>query len=517
MSSSRRRTSAAHRARWTNSSSTSCPPCSTGSRPWRRPRPPQRSRYDASARRQRPSPPRAPPWQGPRSLRGGSRDAAAPGERPGECVRRGAARAGFPQGCGADPAERVLVRARRDGDLEPLSLRRRGRNRGTDSGARGVPRRAGGPFHARAPYHCCALRVRGARVHHRLRLGRVQEVRHARRRAAGAGTGGERPDRPADLLARDQSRCRARRERHVYACGEGARPPARRAAQARESGLVRGGSRPRGAAGHHHRRYEVRVRQHARRSPPRDRRDPDAGLLPVLARRPVRARAEPAELRQAAVARLPRGSEAGGPVGRQRTAAAAPAGGRAGDERAVPGGVPPDHGQAPCNRVMRIAPEGWPFILAGWALVALGAWGVGTWGRGLWAVEIPVLLVAVWLVVFFRDPSRTGPCGDQYVIAPAHGKIVDVRVVDEPTYLKTQATRISIFMSVFDVHVNRYPATGTVELVRYNPGRFLHAASDKDSLDNEQASVGLRGARGPLLVRQIAGRSEEHTSELQSR
>src|SRR2546421_231315 len=99
----------------------------------------------------------------------------------------------------------------------------------------------------------------------------------------------------------------------------------------------------------------------------------------------------------------------------------------------------------------------------------------------------------------------SGPRGEQYVIAPADGKVVDVRVVNEPMYLKTQATRISIFMSVFDVHVNRYPATGTVELVRYNPGRFLHAASEKASLDNEQASVGVRAARGPLLVRQIAG------------
>src|SRR5437867_1837582 len=430
MSSSRRPTSAAHRARWTDSSSAPSPPCASGSRPWRRPRPPRRSRYDAAARRQRPSPPAAPPWQGPRSLRGGSRDAAARGERPGERVRRGAARAGSPQGCGADPAERVLVRARRDGDLEPLSLRRRGRNRGTDSGARGVPRRAGGPLHARAPYHCCALRVRGARVHHRLRVGRVQELRHARRRAAGARTGGERPDRPADLLARDQSRCRARRERHVYACGEGARPPARRAAQARESGPVRGGSRPRGAA-------------------------------------------------------------------------AAATGGRAGDERAVFGGVQADYGSH-SGAGMRFAPEGWPFILPGWVLVVLGAW-VARGSPWVWVPEVVVFLLAVWLLVFFRDPSRTGPRGELYVIAPADGKIVDVQVVDEPMYLKTQATRISIFMSVFDVHVNRYPATGTVELVRYNPGRFLHSASDKASLEYAQASVGLRGARGPLLVRQIAG------------
>ena len=154
---------------------------------------------------------------------------------------------------------------------------------------------------------------------------------------------------------------------------------------------------------------------------------------------------------------------------------------------------------------VRLAPEGWPFVVSGWALAALGAWGVAVWGRGMWAVEVALLVVAVWLVVFFRDPVRTGPRGERYVIAPADGRIVDVAVVDEPMYLKAPATRISIFMSVFDVHVNRYPAAGTIELLRYNPGKFLHAAAEKASLDNEQASVGIRTARGPLLVRQIAG------------
>ena len=155
--------------------------------------------------------------------------------------------------------------------------------------------------------------------------------------------------------------------------------------------------------------------------------------------------------------------------------------------------------------MMRIAPEGWPFILPGWALVALGAWGAVAWSRWLWALELPLALFAIWLIVFFRDPERRGPRGEQFVIAPADGKIVDVRTVEEPMYVHGAATRISIFMSVFDVHVNRYPATGTVELVRYNPGQFLHAASDKASLENEQSSVGVRAARGPLLVRQIAG------------
>jgi phosphatidylserine decarboxylase len=154
---------------------------------------------------------------------------------------------------------------------------------------------------------------------------------------------------------------------------------------------------------------------------------------------------------------------------------------------------------------MRMAPEGWPFILIGWALAGVGAWAVVRYGPWLWIAEVPLVALAVWLLVFFRDPQHAGPRGDGLVLAPADGKIVEVASVNEPMYLKAEATRISIFMSVFDVHVNRYPVSGQVELTHYNAGAFLHAASEKASLENEQSSVGIRGAHGPLLVRQIAG------------
>lgn len=156
---------------------------------------------------------------------------------------------------------------------------------------------------------------------------------------------------------------------------------------------------------------------------------------------------------------------------------------------------------------MRIAPEGWPFLAVGWALAALGAWAAlrSGWGAWLWGVEAVVVALAVWLVVFFRDPERRGPRGDDVVIAPADGRVVAIVVEDEPMFLLARATRVSIFMNVFDVHVNRYPASGRIEFVRYNPGKFLHAAGEKASLDNEQASIGIQTARGPLLVRQIAG------------
>jgi phosphatidylserine decarboxylase len=147
---------------------------------------------------------------------------------------------------------------------------------------------------------------------------------------------------------------------------------------------------------------------------------------------------------------------------------------------------------------MRIAREGWPFIAAAWVITGLVAW---LW----WPLAVVLAIVAVWVVAFFRDPIRRGPRGDRYVVAAAEGHVVHVIETDEPMYVKERAIRVSIFLSVFDVHVNRYPVNGMVELVHYNKGKFLHAGSEKASLDNEQSSIGIRGPRGPVLVRQIAG------------
>ena len=154
---------------------------------------------------------------------------------------------------------------------------------------------------------------------------------------------------------------------------------------------------------------------------------------------------------------------------------------------------------------MRLAPEGWPFIAIAWTLAAAAALVAARWGGAWWALTGVMALFAVWVVAFFRDPIRPGPRGERYVLAAAEGKVVHVTEVDEPMYVRERAVRISIFLSVFDVHVNRYPVDGTVELVHYNQGKFLHAADEKASLDNEQSSIGIRGPRGRVLVRQIAG------------
>jgi phosphatidylserine decarboxylase len=156
--------------------------------------------------------------------------------------------------------------------------------------------------------------------------------------------------------------------------------------------------------------------------------------------------------------------------------------------------------------VIRTAPEGRYFIAGAWAIaiaLVIVAWRNGTLLG--WVVAFAWLGLSVWVVAFFRDPERAWSIGDRLVVAPADGKVVSVVETDEPAYHGGRALRLSIFMNVFDCHVNRYPVGGVVEYRHYNPGKFGHAAAEKSSLDNEQASVGVAAARGKVMIRQIAG------------
>jgi phosphatidylserine decarboxylase len=125
----------------------------------------------------------------------------------------------------------------------------------------------------------------------------------------------------------------------------------------------------------------------------------------------------------------------------------------------------------------------------------------------LWVAAFLFALLTLWVAYFFRNPTRNGDRGERLVVSPADGRVVMITDVNEPAFVRGPTRRISIFMNVFDVHVNRYPVSGTVGYVHYNPGKFLNAASEKSSLDNEQRSVGIErpGGRGRVLVRQIAG------------
>ena len=156
--------------------------------------------------------------------------------------------------------------------------------------------------------------------------------------------------------------------------------------------------------------------------------------------------------------------------------------------------------------MIRTAPEGRWFIAGAWLVELVLILAAVRTGAGAWiAASVLWFALAVWVVAFFRDPERAWTRGDRLIVAPADGKVVSVIEVEEPAFLAGRARRVSIFMNVFDCHVNRYPTDGTVAYRHYNPGAFGHAAAEKSSLSNEQASVGLTTPRGKVLVRQIAG------------
>ena len=156
--------------------------------------------------------------------------------------------------------------------------------------------------------------------------------------------------------------------------------------------------------------------------------------------------------------------------------------------------------------MIRTAPEGRWFIIGAWAiavaLVVLAARAESSWW---WVLAALWVALSIWVVAFFRDPERPWAVGERMIVAPADGKVVSVVETDEPAFHGGRALRISIFMNVFDCHVNRYPVGGTVAYRHYNPGRFGHAAAEKSSLDNEQSSVGVAAGQGKVLIRQIAG------------
>ncbi len=152
------------------------------------------------------------------------------------------------------------------------------------------------------------------------------------------------------------------------------------------------------------------------------------------------------------------------------------------------------------NQNQPIAKEGYPFIglFAFVTLVfALLGWGFLTF---------IMLLLTLFTVYFFRNPERVIPQGENLVIAPADGKVIFVGEVEEKRYAKERLTRVSIFMNVFNVHVNRVPCDGKVVEMYYQKGQFLNASLDKAADCNEQAGILLETDSGKrILFVQIAG------------
>jgi phosphatidylserine decarboxylase len=145
-----------------------------------------------------------------------------------------------------------------------------------------------------------------------------------------------------------------------------------------------------------------------------------------------------------------------------------------------------------------IAREGWPFL----AIVVIAAL-LASYFCAVWSV--PLWIIALFVLQFFRDPAREIPDLPNAVLSPADGRIVKVeRTRDE--YLQRDALKVSVFMNVFNVHSNRSPVDGTVQQIWYNPGKFINADLDKASTENERNAIWLKTADGQDVTSvQVAG------------
>lgn len=152
------------------------------------------------------------------------------------------------------------------------------------------------------------------------------------------------------------------------------------------------------------------------------------------------------------------------------------------------------------NEKFPIAQEAFPFLL-----VTLGtslAFALG----GLWQGTVIGLLLSGYILFFFRNPDRIVPAGVDQVACPADGKVIYVGPAVEKEFLNEERTKISIFMSLFDVHINRMPLDATVRDLKYHPGRFLAAFDDRACEENERNAVLMETTRGEtFVVVQIAG------------
>ena len=148
--------------------------------------------------------------------------------------------------------------------------------------------------------------------------------------------------------------------------------------------------------------------------------------------------------------------------------------------------------------MLPIASEGWGFILVPLALAGLLVW------AGWLKLALLFGVVAIFMTFFFRDPERSAPAVPGAILAPADGKVVDVRTgVSDPFVGAAQA--VSIFLSPLDVHVNRSPFAGLVIDVQYHPGAKVAAYRPDASERNERTAISIQGEAGRIVVRQIAG------------
>lgn len=144
-----------------------------------------------------------------------------------------------------------------------------------------------------------------------------------------------------------------------------------------------------------------------------------------------------------------------------------------------------------------IVRDGWPYIVGSLSIALIGAW------LHLWPMGIGGIGLTLFFAYFFRDPDRAIPEDERAIVSPADGRVVALAKLDPSD--PRSPTRLSIFLSPWDVHVNRAPMTGRIVELRHRSGRFLPAMRAEASLENEQTEIRIVGAHTELVLKQIAG------------
>lgn len=142
-------------------------------------------------------------------------------------------------------------------------------------------------------------------------------------------------------------------------------------------------------------------------------------------------------------------------------------------------------------------------VLTG-ALLFFAAWLYGS-REIMLLVSVLFFLLSLFILYFFRDPERNAPEGENLILSSADGRIIAIKPLERVGFLDGAGTLVSVFMSVFNVHVNRAPVSGRVSYCDYNPGRFFPAFKEKASSENEQTELGLENDHGRIIIKQIAG------------
>ncbi len=152
-----------------------------------------------------------------------------------------------------------------------------------------------------------------------------------------------------------------------------------------------------------------------------------------------------------------------------------------------------------------IVSYGLKFISLGLALtIVLILWAAAKDSQAAFIISVVLGILTIFLTYFYRNPARDIPDDNSLILSIADGRVLSVEDIED-NYIGGKGKKVSIFLSIFDVHVNRIPISGELDYVKYNPGKFFAAFKDKASTENEHTEIGIKFSKGHMIFKQIAG------------